>query len=109
MIITLKSLFRTQCLTLPIDAFLKNPRNRTLAALYHDSADELKAKILIKRAEFITFDDVFAFIYEEVQKRRDALKGKRRMLSILVHYMYCNCDIGSKQLPPLVETADVDA
>ena len=32
-----------------IDAFLKNPRNRLFTALYHDAADELKAKILATR------------------------------------------------------------
>lgn len=89
-----------------IGTFLKNPRNHNLANLYHDSADELKRKILSRRSEFDTFDDVFGFIIEQVQSKRDALKGKRRMVSILVHYMYCNCDIGSKSLPAVDEAKD---
>lgn len=81
-----------------IDSFLKNPRNTDLVALYHDSADELKQKILIYRDKFDAFDSVFAFLYEEIQKCRPALKYKRRMISILLHYMYANCDIGSKKV-----------
>jgi hypothetical protein len=90
-----------------VDNFLRNPRNAELAALYHDAADELKQKILVHREQFPTFDNVFGFLYEEVQKERVALKGKRRMISVLLHYMYCNCDIGSKQ--PLQELAVTDA
>lgn len=89
-----------------IDHFLKNPRNTTIAALYHDSADELKQKILLKRREFETFDDVFAFLYEEIQQKRAALKGKRRMISVLLHYMYANCDIGSKKIEKLNGTVE---
>lgn len=90
-----------------IESFLKNPRNTALAALYHDAADELKQKILVNRASFPTFDSVFAFLYEEIQRERLSLKGKRRMISVLLHYMYCDCDIGSKHV--LVEEVTADA
>jgi hypothetical protein len=79
-----------------IEAFLKNPRNAELAALYHDSANELKTKILVNRGRFEAFDNVFLFLAEEIQRDSDALRGKRRMIRTLLHYMYCNCDIGSK-------------
>jgi hypothetical protein len=92
-----------------VDSFLKNPRNRALRALYHDAADELKEKILVHRDQFDSFDRVFAFLYEEIQRERVALKGKRRMVSVLLHYMYCNCDIGSKHDVPLPVAADADA
>jgi hypothetical protein len=80
-----------------IESFLKNPRNKTFATLYHDAADELKQKIFVNRSEFDAFDNIFAFLYEEIQIKRDALKGKRKLISILLHYMYFNCDIGSKR------------
>jgi hypothetical protein len=79
--------------------FLKNPRNGEFAGLYHDAADELKQKILMHRTRFETFDQVFGYLYEQVQVRRSALRGKRRLVSILLHYMYFNCDIGSKSVP----------
>lgn len=81
-----------------IEQFLKNPRNRQYADLYHDAADELKQKIFSKRDQFDTFDDVFPFLYEQIQSKRDALRGRRRLISVLLHYMYCNCDIGSKEM-----------
>lgn len=88
-----------------VESFLKNPRNRDLADLYHDSADEIKAKILVARAKFGAFDDIFAFIYEQIQKQSDGLKGKRRMITIILHYMYFNCDIGSKDPSELEVTS----
>lgn len=90
-----------------IKRFLRNPRNEQFSARYHDAADELKQKILHYKGEFDNFDAVFGFLYDAVQGQRDALKGKRRLVTILLHYMYCNCDIGSKRQPE--ETAHADA
>src|SRR5580658_61980 len=91
-----------------VESFLKNPRNAHLKSLYHDAADELKQKILINREHFLTFDSVFSFLYEEIQKERLILRGKRRMISVLLHYMYCNCDIGSKHPPIELAVTDAD-
>lgn len=79
-----------------VEQFLTNPRNSDIAALYHDSADELKQKIVAKRHKFESFDDIFGFLYDQIQVKKDSLRGKRRLITILVHYMYVNCDIGSK-------------
>ena len=49
-----------------IELFLKNPRNTEFSDLYHDSADEIKQKIIVKRSSFKNFDDVFSFLYEEI-------------------------------------------
>lgn len=83
---------------LKIDNFLSNPRNLSFADLYHDAADEIKRQILLKRSDFGSFDHVFNFLYREIQQKRENLKGRRRLVSILLHYMYCNCDIGSKNI-----------
>lgn len=82
-----------------IAQFLQNPRNAEFAALYHDAADELKQKILTKSSQFSVFDDVFTFLYDGIQVKKEKLKGRRRLISVLLHYMYCNCDIGSKEYP----------
>jgi hypothetical protein len=92
-----------------VSQFLQNPRNSAFADLYHDAADELKQKIVAKREEFGAFDDIFLFMYEQVQQRKPALKGRRRLVSILLHYMYFNCDIGIKQTSELQELADADS
>ena len=86
--------------------FLENPRNKELAALYHDSADDLKQKILTKRSQFGAFDEIFTFMNEHIQQKKEALKGRRRLITILLHYMYCNCDIGSKIVEGAVANAD---
>lgn len=92
-----------------VEEFLKNPRNRALANLYHDAADELKQKIFANRGEFSAFDDIFALLYEQIQKKREVLRGKRRLISILLHYMYFNCDIGSKSVSHIKAHADAHA
>ncbi|WP_187326958.1 ABC-three component system protein [Martelella lutilitoris] len=86
-----------------LEAFLRNPRNQSFAERYYDSADELKQKIIVERARFDTFDHVLLFIIERVQKSNPALRGRRKLVSILTHYMYVNCDIGKKS------EAEVDA
>jgi hypothetical protein len=92
-----------------VQDFLKNPRNREFAALYHDAADELKQKILIHRGRFGAFEDVFPFLSEQIQTPRVALRGKRRLVNILLHYMYFNCDIGSQIAEGEKRVADADA
>lgn len=89
--------------------FLLNPRNQEFAALYHDAADELKQKIITKRTQFGAFDDIFLFMYEQIQQKRDVLRGKRRLISILLHYMYFNCDIGIKQVEGSADVVHADA
>ena len=89
--------------------FLNNPRNANFAALYHDAADELKQKLIISRDKFETFDDVFVFLYEQIQIKRDALKYRRRLITILLHYMYVNCDIGIKAEDEKHELENADA
>jgi hypothetical protein len=92
-----------------IEAFLKNPRNREFTTLYHDAADELKQKILVNRERFRTFDAVFAFLSSHIQRPRTALRGKRRLVNILLHYMYFNCEIGSKHAHETDGGADAHA
>ena len=52
------------------------------------------------RDAFGTFDKVFTFLYDQMQQRREKLRGRRRTVSVLLHYMYFMCDIGSKPTQP---------
>lgn len=92
-----------------IKDFLSNPRNREFADIYADSATEMKESILLHRSKFPNFDHVFNFLYGHIQKQRPALRQKRRLVSILLHYMYCHCDIGSKDMTGLLEAEHADA
>ena len=91
-----------------VSQFLQNPRNATITDLYHDAADELKQKIIIRRAQFGIFDDIFLFMYEQIQEKKTALRGKRRLITIILHYMYFNCDIGIKQHAESGQVAHAD-
>lgn len=77
-----------------IKDFLENPRNRNLADLYHDAANELKQAIITNRKKFGAFDEVLTFIYEQIIAAQPALRGKKRYVTLFLHYMYCDCDIG---------------
>lgn len=92
-----------------IDQFLRNPRNKSYLELYHDTSDDLKEQILINRDKFDTFDRIFSFLCREIQANSPMLKGRRRLVSIVLHYMYCNCDIGSKDLTAAEGLVDAHA
>lgn len=78
--------------------FLMDPINQDWAALYDDAVSELNAKIMWKRSQFYEFEQVIETCYDNMVKNgADALKGKKKLLRILLHYMYCNCDIGIKE------------
>ena len=74
--------------------FLQNPRNTHLAALYHDTANELKAKLLVHGGNFSSFDEALDRMYSIIVGNNTQLKYKRRYVTVLLHYMYFDCDIG---------------
>jgi hypothetical protein len=78
-----------------IKAFLEDPRNEELRALYHDTADDLKAKIIKNRDRFATFDDVLLFLYDAIVEGNPNVRGRKRLVRIFLHYMYFDCDIGA--------------
>lgn len=82
-----------------IKEFLENPRNRELANRYHEAAAELQAKAMAFRDRFGTFDVVFESLCEEIYSRAASTfekPGKKRVLRVVLHYMYANCDLGEK-------------
>lgn len=79
-----------------IDDFLQNPINEELSEIYQDLTMELNQIITIKRADFFAFEEIFVYLYDYVKERNEDLKGKKRFISIFLHYMYFNCDIGIK-------------
>ena len=83
-----------------LKAFLENERNRAYRDIYHDVADELRQKIILFRDRFDRFEEVITFLYEEVRTKRPELKGKRLYLTLLLCYMYDDCDIGERENMP---------
>ena len=79
-----------------IDEFLQNPINEELTEMYEDLAMELNSIITIKREDFYAFEEIFVYLYNYVKDRNLDLNRKKRFISIFLHYMYFNCDIGKK-------------
>lgn len=81
-----------------VEQFLKNPRNETLKEQYHAVADELKGQLVVHRERFHSFDDALETVYNLVHERCPEIQSapSRRLLKIIVHYMYVNCEIGQK-------------
>jgi hypothetical protein len=77
-----------------ITSFLLNPINEDLKEQFYDIAAELRNLILLKRDNFLAFEEIFIFIYKKICDGSD-IKGKRHIFTLL-HYMYCECLIGLK-------------
>lgn len=78
--------------------FLKNPRNTELTEKYHVVANELKGQIIVHQDQFKNFEHALDAIPGLIQERAPELQfpPKRRLLKIMIHYMYVNCEIGNK-------------
>lgn len=81
-----------------IGRFLKNPRNEELAEKYHVVANELKGQLIVHQEQFESFAHALDAIPRLIQDRVPELQvtKKRRLLKIMIHYMYANCEIGKK-------------
>ncbi len=81
-----------------IERFLKNPRNESLKRQYHVVANELKGQLIIHEDQFESFEHALETIPQLIQERAPELQTfeKRRLLKIMVHYMYVDCEIGKK-------------
>lgn len=78
-----------------IETFIKNPKNKEIQNFYDNTIDDIQSKILVKRNEFSTFEEIIEYLYDFVfQKHSDELKNDRRLIRTFLHYMYFHCDIG---------------
>lgn len=82
-----------------IEKFLKNPRNESLKEQYHTVANELQGQLIVHRDRFVTFDEVLETLYNLSHERCPEIQSApaRRLVKIVIHYMYVNCEIGRKQ------------
>lgn len=81
-----------------IRLFLSNSINNDIEEIYSDAISELNAKIGLKREQFYEFEQILETCYDNlVRDNANILKGKKKLVRTLLHYMYCNCDIGIKE------------
>ena len=81
-------------LILDIRKFLYDPINDSFKASYQEAAEEFNLKIIAKRREYDTFDDVFNYLLDLLIDRSGILRSNKRLTRAMLFYMYWNCDIG---------------
>lgn len=80
--------------TAPIHAFLAAPENQDLLQLYESIVDEFQLKIISKRKDYQTFDNIMEYLIDLLFNRDMDLKKNKRLTRAMIFYMYWNCDIG---------------
>lgn len=82
--------------TRTIHAFLAAPENLELLRMYESVIAEFGLKIIAKRKDYQTFDDVMEYLVDLLFNRDPVLRqhGHKRLTRAVLFYMYWNCDIG---------------
>jgi hypothetical protein len=82
--------------TAQIHTFLAAPENLKLQRMYESVVDEFQLKIIAKRKDYQTFDEVMEYLVDLLFDRDPILRqnAHKRLTRAVLFYMYWNCDIG---------------
>ena len=82
--------------TVQIRDFLAAPENLDLLRMYESVVDEFQLKIIAKRKDYQTFDEVMEHLVDLLFSRDPVLRQHthKRLTRTVLFYMYWNCDIG---------------
>lgn len=82
--------------TVQIRAFLAAPENLELLRMYESVVDEFQLKIIAKRKDYQSFDEVMEYMVDLLFNRDPVLRqhAHKRLTRAVLFYMYWNCDIG---------------
>lgn len=82
--------------TAQIRLFLAAPENLELLRMYESVVDEFQLKIIAKRKDYQTFDNVMEYLVDLLFNRDPVLRqhAHKRLTRAVLFYMYWNCDIG---------------
>lgn len=82
--------------TAQIRAFLAAPENLDLLRMYESVVDEFQLKIIAKRKDYQSFDEVMEHLVDLLFGRDPILRqhAHKRLTRAVLFYMYWNCDIG---------------
>jgi hypothetical protein len=82
--------------TTQIQTFLATPENLDLLRLYESVVDEFQMKIIAKRKNHQTFDEVMEYLVDLLFNRDPILRKRenKRLTRAVLFHMYWNCDIG---------------
>ena len=79
-----------------VESFLKDPVNREISELYFDVVDELRARIASRQTSYSSFDDILIELRVATQRNFPELNRRGTLVSLVLAFMYANCDIGRK-------------
>ena len=80
--------------TAQIQAFLAAPENLELLRRYESIVDDFQLKVLSKRKNHQTFDQILEYLGDLLFDRDPVLRANKRLTRLMLFYMYWNCDIG---------------
>ncbi len=82
--------------TAQIRKFLAAPENLELLRMYESVVDEFQLKIIAKRKDYQTFDEVLEYLVDLLFNRDPVLRqhAHKRLTRAVLFYMYWNCDLG---------------
>lgn len=82
--------------TAQIRSFLSAPENEEILRFYETVVDEFQLKIIAKRKDHQSFDDVMEYLLDLLFSRDPVLRQSphKRLTRAMLFYMYWNCDIG---------------
>lgn len=82
--------------TAQIRTFLAAPENLELLRMYESVVDEFQLKIIAKRKNHQTFDELLEYLVDLLFSRDPVLRqhAHKRLTRAVLFYMYWNCDIG---------------
>jgi hypothetical protein len=79
-----------------IRRFLAAPENNELLRMYESVVEEFQLKIIGKRKDYQTFDEIMNYLVDLLFERDPVLRqhAHKRLTRAMLFYMYWNCDIG---------------
>ncbi|MFE1595446.1 ABC-three component system protein [Nocardia sp. NPDC058705] len=80
--------------SMQIGNFLADPGNAEALRQYEGAVEEFQLKIVSKRRNYQTFDELFNYLVDFLLKRDAVLARNARLVRTMLFYMYWHCDIG---------------
>jgi hypothetical protein len=80
--------------TAQVKIFLAAPENDELLKMYESVVEEFQFKIISKRQDYQSFDEVMEYLLDLLFARDPFLRSNKRLTRVILFYMYWNCDIG---------------
>ena len=83
--------------TAQVKVFLAAPENCELLGMYESVVEEFQFKIISKRKDYQSFDEVMEYLLGLLFARDPLLRANKKLTRVMLFYMYWNCDIGESE------------